>query len=147
MTRLQYLMDTDVCIDIIRSKSDSIMRKVCAQELEQLSVSTVTIAELEVGVAKSSKSEQAAIALSQFLQPMRVRDFDARAARTYGIIRAKLERAGQRIGILDMFIAAQALTDNLVLITNNYREFKRVEGLCTESWYELDYSERTLEKQ
>ena len=135
---LNYLMDTDVCVNLIRSKEDSLIRKVCAQELEQISVSAITVAELEYGAAKSSRPEQNRLALTQFFEPLRIRDFDARVAHHYGNIRAELERKGERIGAMDMLIAAHALADNLVLITNNYREFGRIEGLSTESWYEMD---------
>lgn len=138
---LEYLMDTDICIHIIRSKPDSLLRKVCAQEIEQISLSAITIAELEVGVQKSSEPERALAALTAFLTPLKIRTFDKNTARAYGKIRACLEQAGQRIGAMDMLIAAQALAEGLVLITNNYREFGRVEGLSTESWYELDYSD------
>ena len=144
MKRHEYLLDTDVCINIIRSKSGSILRKVCAEELEQISISSIAIAELEFGAAKSSRPEQNYLALTKIISPMRIRPFDQRAARAYGKLRMDLERQGKRIGQMDMLIAAQALADNLVLITNNYREFGRIEGLSTESWHELDYSGREL---
>ena len=135
---MRYLLDTDTCIDIIRSKNDSVLRKVCSHELEQLSVSTITVAELEYGAAKSSRPEQNYLALTQFLTPMLVRDFDQKAAHCYGILRADLEKVGKRIGSLDMLIAAQALADGLVLITNNYFEFGRVKGLRTEGWHVIE---------
>ena len=93
-----------------------------------------TVAELESGVEKSSRPEQNSLALIQFLEPMRVRRFDERASHNYGRIRAELKRAGKRIDPLDMLVAAQALADNLVLVTKNYQEFRRIEGLSTESW-------------
>lgn len=135
---VKYLMDTDICIHIIRSKDNSILRKVCAEELGQISLSAITVAELEVGAAKSSQSEKAYIALNEFLSPMTIRSFDQKAAHVYGSLRAQLEHAGKKIGAMDMLIAAQALAEGLVLITNNYREFGRVEGLSTESWYEIN---------
>jgi len=135
---MKYLLDTDICINIIRSKEDSLLRKVCALELEQLSVSSITVAELEFGAAKSSKPNQNFLALTQFLTPIQVRDFDKKAAHCYGELRATLESEGQRrIGAMDMLIAAQALADKLVLVTNNYREFGRIKGLSTESWHEV----------
>ncbi|MDR2035728.1 MAG: type II toxin-antitoxin system VapC family toxin [Coriobacteriales bacterium] len=142
MRRYEYLLDTDVCINIIRSKEDSILRRTCAEELEQISISSIAVAELEFGVVKSANPKQNYLALTKILSPMRIRPFDQRAAREYGKLRIALEEQGKRIGQMDMLIAAQALADNLVLVTNNYREFGRIEGLSAESWYELDYSDR-----
>ena len=141
MTRQEYLLDTDVCITIIRSKNDSLIRKVVAQELEQLSVSSITVAELEYGVAKSSNPEKNACALMQFLEPFRIRHFDEKAAFCYGKIRASLEKQGEQIGPLDTLIASQAVAEKLVMVTNNYREFRRIKELSIESWYEIDCSD------
>jgi len=135
---MKYLLDTDICINIIRSKEDSLLRMVCSQELEQMSISSITVAELEFGAAKSSKPDQNFLALTQFLTPLRTRDFDKKAAHCYGELRATLESEGKRIGAMDMLIAAQALADDLVLVTNNYREFGRIKGLSTESWHEIE---------
>jgi len=87
--------------------------------------------------APSSRPQQNYLALTQFLAPLRIRDFDKRAAHCYGELRATLENEGERIGAMDMLIAAQALADKLVLVTNNYREFGRIKGLSTESWHEI----------
>ena len=138
MSSLGYLLDTDICINIIRSKNESLLRKVTAKLLGQISISSITVAELEYGAAKSARPEQNYLALMQFLEPLCIHYFDESAAHQYGKIRADLERRGQVIGPMDMLIAAQALADGLVLVTNNYREFKRVNGLSTESWYEID---------
>ena len=134
---MKYLIDTDVCVNIIRSKEGSMLRRVCAGELDLMSISSITVAELEHGAAKSSRPEQNSLALMQFLTPIHICNFDAKAARCYGGIRAELEKMGKRIGPMDMLIAAQALADKLILITNNYREFGRIKGLSTESWHEI----------
>ena len=138
---MRYLVDTDVCINIIRSKDSSILKKVFSEEIEQMSISSITVAELECGAAKSSNPAQASLALAQFLSAVYVWDFDQRAACCYGKLRAELEKEGKRIGPYDMLIAAQALAEKLVLITNNYREFERVKGLCIESWSEFDLAD------
>jgi tRNA(fMet)-specific endonuclease VapC len=134
---VSYLLDTDTCINIIRSRKDSLIRKVTAMGLEKLSVSTITIAELQYGVAKSSVIEQNTVALAQFLAPMKVREFDEKAASFYGSIRANLQAQGLVIGPYDMLIAAQALSYGLTLVTNNIKEFKRIKGLSLESWHEI----------
>jgi len=133
-------MDTDVCVNIIRSNEGSALRQEYAEKAHHIAVSTVTVAELQCGAQKSSDPQKNSLALTQFLSSLCVRAFDHRAASRYGTVRASLETAGKRIGPLDMLIAAQALADNLVLITNNYKEFGRVKGLSAESWNELDFS-------
>lgn len=135
---INYLLDTDICINIIRSRESSVLRKIHSLEIDQISISALSVAELETGVAKSSQPNKNALALAQFLSFMQVLPFDQKAAHRYGTLRASLEAAGNKIGAMDMLIAAQALAEQLVLVTNNYREFKRVKGLSTESWFEVD---------
>jgi tRNA(fMet)-specific endonuclease VapC len=89
-------------------------------------------------VAQSSAVERNTLALVQFLTPMKVREFDGKAAYFYGNIRASLQAQGLAVGPYDMLIAAQALSCGLTLVTNNIREFKRIENLSLESWYEID---------
>jgi tRNA(fMet)-specific endonuclease VapC len=97
-------------------------------------ISAITVAELYFGVAKSSRPEANAVALEQFLQPLSVIDFSPEDAICYGGIRAMLQKKGTIIGAMDMLIAAQAVNQNLILITNNEKEFKRVIGLKIENW-------------
>lgn len=137
---MRYLLDTDTCINIIRSKDDALIRRVTAAEIENLSISTITIAELEFGAAKSTCPEQNTLALSRFLAPFRILAFDTKAAYLYGIARVRLQSLGQIIGPYDLLIAAHALADDLTLVTNNIKEFKRVDGLRLESWIELQGS-------
>jgi len=97
-------------------------------------VSTITIAELEYGVYRSQKTDQNRIALLEFLVPLAILDFDHGAAAVYGGIRASLESRGTPIGPMDLLIAAQAMSQGLILVTNNEREFSRLEGLGIENW-------------
>ena len=92
------------------------------------------MAELEYGVSKSSQPDKNRLALSTLLSGIRVVPFDSNAAREYGDIRADLERQGIVIGGNDMLIAAQARAMDLILVTNNQREFERIKGLRTENW-------------
>lgn len=103
-------------------------------ELEQVGISAVTLAELEYGVAKSQYPERNSVALVEFLTPFRVLDFDQAAAHEYGQIRRSLEEKGQPIGPMDLLIAAHAIANNLVLVTNNEREFERVPLPGLENW-------------
>ena len=92
------------------------------------------LAELFHGIQKSSKPEQSRSALRELCAPLEIRSFDNPAAVAYGRIRVHLERAGQVIGPMDLLIAAHTLAENAVLVTNNEREFRRVEGLVVENW-------------
>ena len=96
--------------------------------------SSITVAELEYGVARSKFPERNRVALTEFLVPFTILDFDQAAASCYGIIRASLEKRGKPIGPMDLLLSAQACVENLILVTNNLREFQRVEGLHAENW-------------
>lgn len=86
------------------------------------------------GIAKSSKQSQNTVALEEFLLPLLVIDFDKDDARIYGKLRYQLEKRGKIIGAMDLLIGAQALSRNLILVTNNEKEFNRIEGLKIENW-------------
>jgi tRNA(fMet)-specific endonuclease VapC len=101
---------------------------------DEVSVSTITISELEYGVYRSKHVDQNRIALLEFLVPFAILDFDHSAAAAYGSLRASLERKGTPIGPLDLLLAAQAMSQQLILVTNNEREFRRVAGLQIENW-------------
>ena len=94
----------------------------------------ITLAELEYGAAKSSDPVRNRGALEQFISPLEIAAFDQQTTRTYGEIRAGLEKAGRPIGAMDLLIAAHAVSLNVPLATNNEREFKRVRGLRVENW-------------
>jgi tRNA(fMet)-specific endonuclease VapC len=92
------------------------------------------LAELEHGAAKSSDPLRNKLALAEFCSPLELLSFDERAARAYGKIRTGLERIGKPIGPLDTLIAAQAISLNVILVTSNLAEFKRVPDLKVENW-------------
>ncbi|MDO5140413.1 MAG: type II toxin-antitoxin system VapC family toxin [Eubacteriales bacterium] len=131
---MKYMLDTNICIFTIKQKSPEIIRNFLRHDPDELCISSVTYAELMYGVEKSAAAERNKAALSLFLSPIRILDFDARAAEEYGRIRASLERKGMPIGPMDMLIAAHAKAENLILVTNNTREFNRVEALDVEDW-------------
>jgi tRNA(fMet)-specific endonuclease VapC len=130
---MQYMLDTDICIYAIKSKSDTLLTKLRTHAAEGIGISSITAAELHFGVAKT-QSEKNAKALDEFLQSLEIAEFDDAAARMYGAVREALERAGTPIGPLDTQIAAHAKQLGVVLVTNNVREFLRVEGLRVENW-------------
>jgi len=131
---VKYMLDSNICIYLIKNKPDSILIKLKAALKEGVSISTITLAELEHGVALSAYPEKNADALTQFLSIIEVLSFDARAASQYGLIRANLQRKGLLIGQMDMLIAAHAKANGYTMVTNNVREFARVDGLVIEDW-------------
>jgi tRNA(fMet)-specific endonuclease VapC len=131
---VKYLLDTNTCIYIINKKPPSAISRIQSKQPEEVAISTVTVAELEYGVHRSQRIDQNRIALLEFLVPLTILDFDQGAAAVYGSIRASLESRGTPIGPLDLMIAAAAMSQGLILVTNNEKEFSRVEGLQLENW-------------
>ena len=131
---IKYMLDTNICIYIIKQKPKNIIERFRQAQVSEIGVSSTTLSELEYGVMKSAKSEQNKLALVQFIAPIEISAYDDVAAQHYGKIRAHLERQGTPIGSLDMLIAAHALSQNSVLITNNESEFKRVSNLKIGNW-------------
>lgn len=131
---MKYLLDTNICVYIIRQKSQEVLNNLSRHTISDLGISAISVAELEYGVEKSSRPEQNKQALSQFLIPLTTVDFDYEAAVVYGRIRAYLEAQGTAIGSLDTLIAAQAVSRDLTLVTSNTKEFTRVPGLLLEDW-------------
>lgn len=130
----KYLLDTNICIYIIKQKPQLVINRFNEMEKSQITISSITVAELEYGVKKSSLPDKNQKALTDFLQPFAILTFDRAAAVQYGVIRSDLERKGTSIGSLDNLIAAHAMSLNLTLVTNNEKEFNRVEGLLLENW-------------
>jgi tRNA(fMet)-specific endonuclease VapC len=128
------LLDTNICIYLIRQESPQVLRRFEALDFGDIGVSSITVAELQHGVQKSQRQVQNQKALAQFLIPLIIADFDNAAAKAYGVIRAALERQGTPIGSLDTLIAAHALSLDVTLVTNNEREFLRVPGLKIVNW-------------
>lgn len=131
---MRLLLDTNICIYLIKKKPRSVLQKFNACSAGEIGVSSITVAELQFGVRKSQYPSQNERALEQFLVPLVVVDFDYKAAIVYGKIRALLESQGKPIGPLDMLIAAHALSLNLTLVTHNTREFSRVPDLSVTDW-------------
>ncbi len=131
---MKILLDTDICIYLIKNKPESARKHFAMLHPGDVGISAVTVAELCCGVAKSQSQAKSAAALDEFLLPLEILPFDLDAAGKYGEIRAALEKRGMPIGPLDMLIAAQAVSRCLTLATNNTREFKRVPGLDCVQW-------------
>jgi tRNA(fMet)-specific endonuclease VapC len=131
---MRFMLDTDTCIALIKRKPRSVLRRLTSLAPGEAGISTVTLAELRYGVAKSAQRERNAAALDEFLLPLDIADFDEAAAASYGTVRAALERAGAPIGPLDTQIGAHALSLGATLVTHNLREFRRIPGLACADW-------------
>ena len=130
---MTYLLDTNTCIFIMKKTPGVVERFQSAQD-EGIAISSITLAELEFGVSKSKAQQRNRNALFAFSMIVDVLMFDIPASAVYGRVRAGLEKAGTPIGALDTLIAAHAKSLNLTLVTNNIREFRRVEGLSIVDW-------------
>ena len=133
---MRYMLDTNICIYVIKHKPEKVFQKLQTIHPEDVCISSVTYAELVHGVEKSSAVEKNRLALSMLLANMEILDFDADAADCYGKIRAGLERKGTPIGPLDMMIAGHAQSLGYTVVTNNVKEFSRVNALRIENWAE-----------
>lgn len=131
---MKYLLDTNVCIYIIKKKPSQFFEKLETLQINDVGISAITLAELEYGISKSMFPEKNKIALIKFLAPLEILPFAEKAAEIYGKIRSYLEKAGSIIGTLDLFIGAHAESENLVLVTNNVTEFSRIPNLKIENW-------------
>ena len=129
-----FLIDTDICIYLITNRNVELRAKVETYDPYEIGVSAVTVAELEYGVAKSTRIEQNRMALRNFLSAFEIVPFDDGDAEQFGAIRALLERRGEPIGPYDLQIAAQGLARHLTVVTNNEDEFRRIPGLNVENW-------------
>ena len=132
---LKYMLDTNIVIYVIKRRPPA-LRQVFNQHVGQIGISTITFAELMHGVEKSSVPERNLRTVEDFVSRMEVLPYDSDAALHYGDIRADLERKGTTIGVNDLHIAGHARSAGLVLVTNNSREFERVEGLRVIDWTE-----------
>ena len=131
---MKYMLDTNICIYIIKKKPEEVIKRFLKMKPDSIAISSITVSELYYGVAKSSKPNENTIALEQFILPLTVINYNKEDSISYGKLRAKLEQKGKLIGAMDMLIAAQVLNRDLILVTNNEREFKKVEGLSVENW-------------
>jgi tRNA(fMet)-specific endonuclease VapC len=114
-----------------------IIQKFKQFDVGEIGVSTITVSELYYGICKSNNRRLNKQRVEEFLSPLEILPYDEIAAGIYGDIRLQLEKYGEPIGPLDLLIAAHALSRNLVLISNNEKEFKRVKTLKVENWINL----------
>lgn len=130
---LRHLLDTNLCIRVLRDRPQGLRPRFNA-EAETLCISTITLAELLHGAAKSARPAENRREVERLAARLVVLPFDEAAAAHAGEIHADLERQGRLIGAYDILIAGHARSRGLVVITGNLGEFRRVEGLRAEDW-------------
>lgn len=130
---IKYMLDTNIVIYVIKRKPIELL-DLFNLHAGQMSISSITLAELLHGAEKSAKPEHNMRQVEDFISRLEVLEYGIKAAAHYGSIRANLERQGTPIGVNDLHIAGHARSEGLVLVTNNMREFERVDGLCVENW-------------
>ncbi len=130
---MSYLLDTNTCVYAIK-RVPNVIDRLRRLSPDDVSVSSVTLAELWFGARKSTKPARTRARLDSFLDPIAVISFDPAAAEDYAEIRFELERSGQPIGERDLLIASVARAQGLTVVTHNTREFNRVPALAVEDW-------------
>jgi len=130
---LKYMLDTNISIYVIKRRPMAVLG-VFNQHANQMCISSITLAELLHGVEKSASPEHNLRQVEDFVSRLDVLEYGGKAASHYGEIRADLERKGTPIGVNDLHIAGHARSEGLTLVTNNRREFERVEALRLDNW-------------
>lgn len=130
---LKYMLDTNIVIYVIKRRPEELLSTFNAH-FGHMCISSITLSELIHGVEKSSLPERNRRNVEDFVTRLDILNYDDSAAAHYGDIRADLERKGTIIGINDLHIAGHARSQGLILVTNNTKEFERVEGLRIADW-------------
>lgn len=131
-----YMLDTNICIFLIKRKPFSHFEKLekIRKEKHRIAISSIVYSELQFGVANSQYREQSQINLDTFISKLEILPYTDECAFFYGEMRSKLKKSGCVIGGNDLLIASHAMAKEAILITNNIKEFNRVEGLALEYW-------------
>jgi tRNA(fMet)-specific endonuclease VapC len=130
----RLLLDTDICIYVARQRPESVIGRFQRLTAGEAAISVVTLGELQFGAAKSRNPGQARAAIEEFTSAIPALPLPEAAAEHYGALRALLEQRGQPIGGNDLWIAAHARAAELVLVTNNEKEFRRIPDLKIQNW-------------
>lgn len=131
---IRYLLDTNICIYIAKYNPASVRARFAQHSANELAMSVITLGELRFGAEKSHTKDQAMAVIDELASLMNVEELGDGVAEHYGDIRARLQKSGQIIGNNDLWLAAHARSQDWVLVTNNEKEFVRVDGLRVENW-------------
>ena len=130
---LKYLLDTNIVIYVLKRRPIEVL-KIFNTNASRMAISSITLSELIYGAEKSLNVDKNLEAIEEFISHLEVLPYDAKASQHYGQIKASLEKRGEIIGENDIHIAAHAISQGLILVTNNLREFQRVSNLALENW-------------
>ncbi len=136
MNITRYLLDTNICIYIAKKQPLAVLERFNQLQVGEVAISLITLGELYLGIEKSQQADKARQILKPLLQPIPALPLPIETAVHYARIRAALEKQGNPIGANDLWIAAHALTERYILVTNNVKEFARIPELYLENWLE-----------
>ena len=131
---MSYVLDTNTLIYFFKGLGD-VSKHMLAQSPSELSIPTIVLFELEVGIAKSTSPRKRKSQLQEITALVNVLPFGMAESKSAAQIRVNLEKQGLSIGPYDVLIAATALAKNMILVTHNQKVFGRIEGLKIEDWY------------
>lgn len=131
---MMYMLDTNICIYILKKKPLAVLDKFKSVDPGQLCLSVITLAELAYGVEKSTQKAKNQKIVHAFTDNVLIHPWDGQAATHYAATRCFLEKNGNPIGPLDLMIAAHAMSIGATVVTNNLREFTRIPTLKVENW-------------
>lgn len=131
---VRYLLDTNICIYIAKRRPTEVLHHFERLTVGEVAMSIITYGELQFGAEKSQNSQAAHDKLARLAEIVPVLALPDKAALHYGRVRARLEKNGTPIGANDLWIAAHALAEDFILVSNNVGEFSRVPGLQLENW-------------
>lgn len=130
----RYLLDTNICIYIAKKQPLAVLERFNQLQVGEIAISLITLGELYLGIEKSQQADKARQILKPLLQLIPALPLPIETAVHYARIRAALEKQGKPIGANDLWIAAHALTERYILVTNNVKEFARIPKLYLENW-------------
>ena len=130
----RYLLDTNICIYIAKKQPLAVLERFNQLQVGEVAISLITLGELYLGIEKSQQADKARQILKPLLQLIPALPLPIETAVHYARIRAALEKQGKPIGANDLWIAAHALTERYILVTNNVKEFARIPKLYLENW-------------
>lgn len=130
----QYLLDTNICIYISKYQPPQVKQKFLQHTMSDLNISIITLGELYFGAQKSQAKDKALKVIRQLAKTVQIAHLDENVATHYADIRYQLQQQGNIIGNNDLWLAAHARANNWIMVTNNEKEFLRVQGLSVQNW-------------
>ena len=130
---IKYLLDTNIVIYVLKRRPTEVL-EIFNKNANRMAISSITLSELIYGAEKSQNVDKNLEAIEEFISHLDVLSYDAKASQHYGQIKAALEKQGEIIGENDIHIAAHAISQGLILVSNNLKEFRRVPNLALENW-------------